>query len=74
MMAMEIDHCHDHPVGPTIGQRVETLERSVRELSGMVESLSETLALCLAYVEQIEAIDKDTMRLVSMYAGYSEGE
>lgn len=74
MMAMEFDPCHDHPVGPTIGQRVETLERSVLELSVVVESISETLALCLAYIEQIEAIDKDTMRLVGMHAGYSEGE
>lgn len=55
-------------------RRIASLEERIGMLTGQVEMLSTTVATCLDYLECIERIDVDTMRLVSMYVGYSEGE
>lgn len=55
-------------------RRIAVLEERVGMLTGHVEVLSTTLEMCLEYLKCIEDIDRDAMRMLSMYVGYSEGE
>ena len=55
-------------------KRIKVLETKVDELARYVVKLADTMTVCLEYLKQIEDIDRDAMRMLSLYVGYSEGE
>ncbi len=55
-------------------KRIRALEARVDDLTRRMATFADTVTTCLEYLKRIEDIDQDTMRMVSMYVGYSEGE
>ena len=55
-------------------KRIRELEARVDDLTRHMTTLADTVTMCLEYLKRIEDIDRDAMRMLSMYVGYSDGE
>lgn len=77
MMAMDLEGCEAGYLRQdttTSRRRIKILEERVGELESNVCYLADTIGTCLECLESIEKVDRDTMRMVSMLIGYSDGE